>query len=68
MTFNTASDTFSQKVVSESAATCWAENLAASKISKINLDAKSISELFGREIQFNSISLSQYLSLFKEKM
>ena len=68
MEFNTASDTFSQIVISESAASCWAENLASSKIGKLTINSNTISKMTGNNIQFYTESIYEHLPLFAQKL
>ena len=64
MSFTNAADIFSEIVISESAATCWMENISASKIGILDITSTTISELFDREIAFNSTSISDHLPIF----
>jgi hypothetical protein len=64
------SHTASQVVISESAASCFASQLAKSRIGKVKLN-KDLSNKFwgtGNSLNFNTTSLSPHLPLFEKKL
>lgn len=63
------SDTFSQLVVSESAATCAANTMASSAIGMIDLDTKSLRTLLNLpHFHFNTTTVAQQIPIFQEKL
>lgn len=63
------SQTFSQLVVSESAATCWANQVAKSNLGKIFLNSKSTAALWGEPgLTLDSTKLNEHLPIFYEKI
>lgn len=63
------SATYSQLVISESAATCALNSLALSPIGLIQLDATKLNQLFEKDyIKFDSGSLAKYLPVFQRKI
>lgn len=61
------SDTFSQIVMSESVATCWANNLAKSKLGKLNIDTPRLNKLFGKtDLKWDTTTLAEHIPLFEE--
>jgi hypothetical protein len=64
------SHTASQIVISESAASCWANQLAKSRIGKVKMD-KALNNKFwgtGNQLNFNTTSLAPHLPLFEKKL
>lgn len=63
------SNTFSQLVVSESAATCIANSMANSKIGRTVLSKDSINKAFKTTgIPFDTTSMQHYLPMFANKL
>ena len=63
------SNTFSQLVVSESAATCIANSMAASRIGRTYFDKDRINKAFKtKNVEFDTTSLQQYLPIFAKKV
>lgn len=60
----------SQVVISESAASCFANQIAKSKIGKITLDKEKVNKFWGtgNALSFNTSSLSPHLPLFEKKL
>lgn len=57
---------FSQLVISESAASCMAENFAISPIGHLDLNQTSINELFySSRIKFDTTSYAIYIPIFE---
>jgi hypothetical protein len=62
-------NTYSQLVVSESAAGCILNNLAVSPIGRLILDENRINQLFKKSgMKFNTNSLATYLPIFQQKL
>jgi hypothetical protein len=67
--FSDAGSTMSQLVVSESAATCIANNMAKSRLGHITLNQKTVSELWDiPEMNFTSTSLGKHFPILEEKL
>lgn len=64
------SDTFSQLVISESAATCMANTMSSSPIGYLDLHTQSLIDLFGLsdDFKFNSTTIAQQIPIFQEKL
>jgi len=69
-----AHEKFSQYVMSEEAASCWANSFAESEIGEINLTGPKLSKLFqgfttkALDIPFTSTSLKNHIPLFYQKL
>lgn len=62
-------DTFSQFVITESAASCWAKMLAASNIGKIHMDTKRAQLLWNdTSATFNTTQIASHMPIFREKL
>lgn len=68
--FIDSNQTVSQIVVSESTATCFANQLAKSKIGKVSLNKDKVNKFWGtgNALNFNTSSLSPHLPLFQKKL
>jgi hypothetical protein len=63
------SQTFSQLVVTESAATCWMNKLAQSHIGNLKFNSQTVSALWGiPDMKFNTTEIGTHLPIFKEKL
>ena len=59
------SATYSQLVISESAATCAMDSISKSAIGHIVIDENKLNQMFEKDyIKFDSASLANYLPLF----
>jgi len=62
-------DTFSQLVISESAATCWLKSFAASDIGLVYINKQKANEMLGMDhLEFDTTFLAPHIPLFQEKM
>lgn len=63
------SETFSQFVISESAATCMMNSFASSEIGQIQLNKHSVNLLFGMDhLNWNTTFIAPQIPLFEEKL
>lgn len=63
------SNTFSQLVISESAATCIANSMANSRLGRTYLDKESINKAFKRkDLDFDTNSMQHWLPIFTDKL
>lgn len=63
------SATFSQLVVSESAASCWMNQWAASSIGKFDLDDEKVNLILEQDwIKLTTTSIAKQIPLFQQKL
>lgn len=63
------SKTYSQLAITESAFSCSLNNIAASPIGQLNLNAKTLNLMFEKSyIKFDTTSLREYLPIFHQKL
>jgi len=63
------SNTFSQLVISESAASCIANSMANSKIGKTYLDKQAINKAFKTtNLEFDTTSMQQFFPIFFDRV
>ena len=63
------SSVFSQLVVSESAATCIANQMARSQIGRVYLTEDKINKMLGkRNLKLTTTSMNQHLTIFEKRL